>query len=109
MTITLSPERTAELLNDYKTRKAKVEAERQAYAELQAKAKAEREAMYQATRHNRNDNTPHKAKVEHACEVCGETIQKGTWMYTRVVTTGYGWPEGYHRVTYYRHKHHTDK
>jgi PHP family Zn ribbon phosphoesterase len=68
--------------------------------QLKQKEKAEKDAFY-ANLHKRHEIVT--TRKEHPCEHCGHTIVKGAKARARTVTTGYGWPEGEHRTTYYTH------
>ena len=94
MVVLLSPERQAELLAMYKARKAKIEAENQAYHDMQAKARVEREAYFQL-------DVVQSTKKPHVCELCSATIPTGSQAKKRSVQTGTGWP--FYLVTKYRH------
>ena len=97
MTVNLTPEQEAKLLADYHTRKT----EREAIDQQLKKEQETRNAFYQEL-HNKQ-NQPHKLRKPQICEKCGLTINAKEMAVSRSVKVGFGFPEGYHRVTYYRH------
>ena len=99
MVVNVTPEMIQKFEADRKAKLAAIQAE-------QAKIDAERQKKqdYYFNLHQRRDGV-HVAGVDHdRCEGCGEKILKNSRIYSKSVVTGYGWPEGEHRITYYWHE-----
>ena len=102
MVVSLSPEREAELLAEYKAKKAAIaEAIKNQHAE-QEKQRLETSLFYQKLQAAKQK--PKTARKPHPCEVCGLEIAVGEKLVSRSVTVGYGYPEGLHYTTFYRHE-----
>jgi len=72
--------------------------------EQRLKAEAEERAQREARVSAQQEKYKPKIVVTrkpHVCSVCGMEIAKGERAAVKTVTTGFGWPEGYHRKTLY--------
>lgn len=95
--MTFDPNKIAEQYAEYKRR----EAERR---EQEATLRLEREARtaeIQAAIAKKCK--PRKLRKPQRCIKCGAVIAVGELGKPRTVTTGFGWREGFHRVTVYEH------
>ena len=93
----MNPDKVAEQARLYRERKAKKEAE-----EAERKAAAEkRQAEIRAIQEKREK--PRRLRKEQVCCECHGKIAKGEMGKPQTVSTGFGWPEGFHRITIYRH------
>ena len=98
MVVNVTPEMIARFEADRKAKLAVIQAE-QAQKDLEKQKKQEYFQKYYE-----RQNATHTARVEHPCEDCNGTIRKGEKMKMRTDTMGFGWPEGVHRMTFYRHE-----
>ena len=94
----LTPEIVARLEAE---RKAKIVANDKIFESL-AKERSELNAFLAQKRAN-SQKPVQSTRKQHICTKCGGTIPTKSQAEKRIVIVGFGWPEGYHRVTKYSH------
>jgi hypothetical protein len=101
MTQQFNNEKIIQQYNEFKIRQQKILDEQRLMQKLTAER--EEEAQHFWTHKRAAENKPRKTKTDHTCEKCALTIKAGSLAVKRVVRVGFGFPEGWHRVTFYRH------
>jgi hypothetical protein len=102
MVVNLTKERETELLNAHHLRCSEIEAEHKRLDQERQQSKADREATYQE--YVQKQNKPHKLRNPQICRVCNQLINAKEYAISQSVKVGFGFTEGFHRVTVYRHE-----